>query len=225
MRPPDVAIVDYGMGNLYSIESACAAVGLTAVVTAEPEVLTAAPALILPGVGAFGEAMRRLGDSGLDELLRRSVGPRRPVLAICLGMQLLFEESEEFGDTRGLGLLPGRVVRFPPAQPGDERGAGHKVPAIGWSAVSMAAPAERTGWAVSPLTGIPDGEHFYFIHSYYVRPDDPGIVATRTTYAGVEFASSLVYQNVFACQFHPERSGPAGLQIYRNLAAALRSSE
>jgi imidazole glycerol-phosphate synthase subunit HisH len=214
----DAAIVDYGMGNLFSVQSACAEAGLDAVITAQPEEIARARALILPGVGAFGEAMRRLREHGLDDALREFAGSGKPFFSICLGMQLLFDESEEFGASKGLGLLRGRVVRLPGRQPG----VAYKVPSIGWNSIRLARDTGRCGWSEAPLAGIPADEHFYFVHSYYVRPDDPGVVHTTTRYAGIEYVSSLARDNLFACQFHPERSGSAGLRIYRNLAATLR---
>ena len=221
-RQRDVAIVDYGMGNLFSVEAACAQAGLRAVISSEPNEIEDAASVILPGVGAFGEAMRRLREKSLDEVLCRYVRSGNALFAICLGMQLLFDESEEFGSSLGLGLVPGRVVRLP-AQ--DQAGSVYKVPAIGWNQVRMSPPGNRgPDWHAPPLAGIGDGEYFYFVHSYYVQPGDPGLVLTWTRYAGVDYASSLAHQNIFACQFHPERSGRAGLQIYRNLAATIRRS-
>ena len=220
-RQHEVAIVDYGMGNLFSVEAACAHWGMRAVITSDPDEIENATTVILPGVGAFSEAMRRLSEKSLDEALRRFARSGRPFFAICLGMQLLFNESEEFGLSPGLSLLPGRVVRFPGH---DETGASVKVPAIGWNQVRLLEGDRRSDWRIPPMASIGDAEYFYFVHSYYVQPEDPGLVLTRTRYAGVDYASSLAHQNIFACQFHPERSGPAGLQIYRNLAATIRRS-
>lgn len=217
----DVAIVDYGMGNLFSVEAACAQAGLKAMITADAAGIERAASIILPGVGAFGEAMRRLREQGLDDVLRAYAGSGRPFFSICLGMQLLFDESDEFGSSPGLGLLPGRVVRF--EREGAD-GARYKIPAIGWNQVRLAREARGPNWPVPPLAGLSEGEHFYFVHSYYVRPEDPRLALTSTRYAGVDYVSSLARDNIFACQFHPERSGRAGLRIYHNLAATIRSS-
>jgi len=221
MPNADVAIVDYGMGNLFSVQAACGAAGLNAIVTAEPDEIGQAAAVILPGVGAFAEAMKRLQAQSLDNVLRQYVSGGRPFFSICLGMQLLFSESEEFGQASGLGLLHGRVLRFPTS---DHEGAKYKVPAMGWNTVRLQTERGLSDWSEAPLAGVAEGEHFYFVHSYYVEPADPGIVLTTTRYAGVEYVSSLSKGNIFACQFHPERSGRTGLRLYRNLAATIRRS-
>ena len=201
MRP--LAIVDYGMGNLRSVQKAFERLGHAAEVTRDPERIAAAPGVVLPGVGAFGACMTNLTALGLVEPVKRAIEGGRPFMGICLGMQLLFEESEEFGPVAGLGILPGRVVRFA-ADPG------LKVPHMGWNAIRKrrAAPA---------LAGIDDGAYVYFVHSYYPVPADPAVIATTTAY-GEEFASSVVRDNVFACQFHPEKSQQIGLGMYANFA-------
>src|SRR5881397_3861981 len=191
MQP--LAVVDYGMGNLRSVQKALERVGQAAEVTRDPERIAAAPGVVLPGVGAFGACMANLRALGLLEPVRRAITAGRPFLGICLGMQLLFDESEEFGPIEGLHVLPGRVVRFP-------------------------ADAERK---VPHLAGIVDGSHVYFVHSYYPVPADPGLVATATPY-GVEFASSVVRDNVFACQFHPEKSQAVGLRVLENFVRVVR---
>lgn len=214
-KTPSVAIVDYGMGNLFSVQAACAAAGLDATITAAPGDLDRADGVILPGVGAFGEAMRRLREQRMDAAVRGFVERGRPFLAICLGLQLLFDTSEEFGSSEGLRILSGRVVRFP------AEGVG-KVPEIGWNRIQLASPRLASDWAVPALAGIHSGEYFYFVHSYFVEPLDRTHIATTTQYGHVLYASSVTWRNVFACQFHPERSGPAGLRIYRNFAETLR---
>ena len=202
-----LAIVDYGMGNLRSVQKAFERLGHAAEVTRDAERIAAAPAVVLPGVGAFGACMANLTALGLVEPVRRAVRAGRPFLGICLGMQLLFEESEEFGPVAGLGLLPGRVVRFP-ADP--ER----KVPHMGWNRLHIVR-------AAPPLAGIAEGAYVYFVHSYYPVPADPGIVATTTPY-GPEFASSVVADNVFACQFHPEKSQHVGLRLLDDFVGFVR---
>jgi glutamine amidotransferase len=205
MRP--LAIVDYGMGNLRSVQKAFERLGHAAEVTRDPERVASAPGVVLPGVGAFGACMANLTALGLAEPVVHAIRAGRPFLGICLGMQLLFEESEEFGPVAGLGILPGRVVRFA-ADPD------RKVPHMGWNAV-------RKARATPILAGIEDGAYVYFVHSYYPVPSDRAVVATTTPY-GVEFASSVVRDNVFACQFHPEKSQQIGLRLLDNFVQTLR---
>jgi glutamine amidotransferase len=216
-----IAIIDYGMGNLRSVQKACEAVGRQAVVTRDARVIADASHVVLPGVGAFGDCMANLERYGLIEPVRRAVQSGKPFLGICLGLQLLFTESEEFGHHKGLDLVPGKVRRFPvdlalAAGSGAENGAGQpaplklKVPHMGWNGVTVTREAP-------PLRGIQPGAHLYFVHSYYVEPKDAGVTATTTDY-GMSFASSIWRDNVFACQFHPEKSQTVGLQIIRNFA-------
>jgi glutamine amidotransferase len=204
--PRSLAIVDYGMGNLRSVQKAFERLGHAAEVTSDPDRIGAAPAVVLPGVGAFGACMTNLAARGLVEPVRDVIGRGRPFLGICLGMQLLFETSDEFGPVAGLGVLPGRVVRFPHHP---ER----KVPHMGWNSVRIARRAPA-------LAGIEDGAYVYFVHSYYAAPSDPSVVATMTPY-GDEFASSVVRDNVFACQFHPEKSQRVGLKLLDNFVRQL----
>jgi glutamine amidotransferase len=211
-----VAIVDYGMGNLFSVKHACESVGLTAVMTSSPEVLCSASAVILPGVGAFGDAMQALRRLQLTGPLREVAASGRPLLGICLGMQLLMTESSEFGRHRGLGLIEGDVVRL--GAESDNGARRVKVPQVGWNRIT---PAPTAGWEGSLLEGVPDGAYMYFVHSFYVRPAEAGVALSRTRYGPTEFCSSVSLGSLFACQFHPERSGPQGLQVYRSLAARL----
>ena len=207
MRP--VAIVDYGMGNLRSVQKAFERLGHAAEVTRDADRIGEAPAVVLPGVGAFGACMTNLTTLGLVEPVRHAIARGRPFLGICLGMQLLFDESEEFGPVGGLGVLRGRVVRFPPSPE-------LKVPHMGWNAVRIARRAPALG-------GIEDGDYVYFVHSYYPVPADPAVVATTTGY-GVEFASSVARDNLFACQFHPEKSQRVGLRILENFVGVVRGA-
>jgi glutamine amidotransferase len=204
--PRPLAIVDYGMGNLRSVQKAFERLGHAAEVTGDPDRIGAAPAVVLPGVGAFGACMANLAAHGLVEPVRDVIARGRPFLGICVGMQILFEESEEFGPVAGLGVLPGRIVRFPhdPAR---------KVPHMGWNSLRIVRPA-------AALAGIDDGAYVYFVHSYYPVPSDPAVVATTTPY-GEEFASSVVRDNVFACQFHPEKSQRVGLRVLDNFVGQL----
>jgi len=217
VTPARVAIVDFGLGNLYSVKHACAQVGVSATITSSAAEVFAADAIILPGVGAYSDAMATLGRLGLVTVIREFVTSGRPLVGICLGMQLLMSSSDEFGRCDGLGIIPGRVVRFQDPVGGDRK---LKVPQIGWNGVHRVRAQDGDGdpWTGTFLDGIADGEPMYFVHSYVVQPADPGVVLSTTRYGNVEFCSSLQYRNVVACQFHPERSGPEGLKIYRNLA-------
>jgi glutamine amidotransferase len=206
-----IAVVDYGMGNLRSVQKGLERSGAEAIVTSDPAVILRARGVVLPGVGAFGACMDNLSSRGLVEPIREVVAERTPFLGICLGLQLLFEESEEFGPVRGLGVLHGRVRRFA----GPEV-AGLKVPQIGWNQIQIRRPAPE-------LEGIDDGAFVYFVHSYFVEPTDPSLVATTTVY-GTEFASAVVAGNVFACQFHPEKSQAVGLRLLANFARRVASS-
>jgi glutamine amidotransferase len=207
MRDPKqirVAIVDYGMGNLFSVQRAFAMIQQPSFITSSPAEIEASDALILPGVGAFGDAMKSLRASGLVEPLRSFAGSNRPFLGICLGMQLLMSESSEFGLHEGLDIIRGKVVRLP------AQGAPIpvKVPQVGWNQIVQAKP-----WNGTPLEGFPNGGFVYFVHSFYVVPEDQGIVLSATRYGGLEFCSSIQAGRVFGFQFHPERSGPLGLAM------------
>lgn len=216
------AIVDYGLGNLFSVQQACRYVGLEAAITADSGQINSADLIILPGVGAFGDAMTALNDLGLADLLKGLAGDGRLLVGICLGQQLLLTESEEFGAHRGLDLIPGRVLRFKdpieivdgPDGPQERR---LKVPQVGWNRIEP-PEASQSGWGDGPLENVPVGAYMYFVHSYYTAPDDPDVVLSTTRYGNIEFCSSLRYKNVFAFQFHPERSGAQGLEVYRSLA-------
>ncbi len=201
-----ITIIDYGMGNLRSVQKGFEKVGFAAKVTADPADLRDAEKLVLPGVGAFKDCMDNLREGGFIEPILRHVESGRPFLGICLGLQLLFTESEEFGRHPGLGIIPGKVVRFP----GDMHIAGEelKVPHMGWNQIRLRqdAPVFR---------GVADGSTVYFVHSYYVIPDDPTVVAAVTDY-GIEFCAAIRRENVMAVQFHPEKSQQIGLRILKN---------
>jgi len=211
-----VAIVDFEMGNLFSVKRACEQVGLQASITASVGEVAAADAVILPGVGAFGDAMAALKRLGLVEVLREVAGSGKPLVGICLGMQLLMSESYEFGCHQGLGLIEGKVVRFEGPRTGS---ASLKVPQVGWNRIWKTATG---GWDSSPLAGLRDGEFMYFVHSFYAKPVDERVVVATSRYGHIEFCASLRRGNIFACQFHPERSGLEGLKIYRNLARQIQ---
>lgn len=160
--------------------------------------------------------LRRLG---LVEVLRETAGVGRPLMGVCLGVQLLMQESEEFGRSEGLGIFEGNVVRFDRPRKGARE---LKVPEVGWNRIHRRSGTPADVWKGGPLDGISDGEHLYFVHSYFVRPADPSVVLSLTRYGDVEYCSSIARGSVFACQFHPERSGEEGLKIYRNWAAAVQ---
>lgn len=198
-------IIDYGMGNLRSVQKAIERVGLDAPITDDPDAVRKADKIVLPGVGAFADAMNALHDKGLVEPIKESISAGKPFLGICLGLQMLFDESFEDGRHRGLGVLAGTVERFDPAPAGRPR---LKVPHIGWNRIRIKSTAPV-------LDGVPDGVHMYFVHSYYVKPSDPGVIATETDY-GLPFTSMVWRDNVFATQFHPEKSQAYGLRMLAN---------
>ena len=205
-----VAIIDFGMGNLRSVEKAVRYAGGSAVdvsVTADPERVAAADRVIFPGQGAIGDCMAQLAAHRLEPCVRDAIR-EKPFLGICIGLQALMEESEEDGGTRALAAFGGRVTRFPPRDPATGRRL--KVPHMGWNQVWQAGPHPHPLWR-----GIEDGERFYFVHSYYVEPTDPALVAGRTSYA-VRFAAALAAGSLFAVQFHPEKSQRPGLRLLRN---------
>lgn len=196
-----IGIIDYDAGNIKSVENALLSLGQEAVVTRDPQVLLEAERVILPGVGAFGDAMERLRRYGLTEVIGEIVERQTPFLGICLGLQLLFSDSEESPGVKGLGILPGRILRIPD-------GEGLKIPHMGWNSLEI-TPGARL------FAGIPRNAYVYFVHSYYLKAEDPAIVAASTRY-GVPIHASVERGNVFACQFHPEKSGDVGLQILKN---------
>jgi len=230
-----IAIIDYGMGNLRSVQKAFESVGHSAVVTRDRRAILEASHVVLPGVGAFADCLANLETLGLVEPIQQTIAQGKPFLGICLGLQALFTESEEFGIHKGLDIIPGRVKRFPwglagtepfrpaasiveplgsvPARAGQAPAPPEpvphlKVPHMGWNALAI----ER---AAPPLRGIEPGAHVYFVHSYYVEPADRSVVSTVTEY-GILFTSSIWRDNIFACQFHPEKSQTAGLAIIKN---------
>lgn len=213
--PRRAVIVDYGMGNLYSVRRACEHVGLEAVISASPGEVLEADGVILPGVGSMPVAMETLNESGLGDALRTVAERGTPLMGVCLGMQLLMEEGSEFTPHRGLGILPGKVVRF---EGKDESGAQLKVPHIGWNRVYRRSGGGRDPWLETPLQATPEGEYMYFVHSYLVVPGEQSLCAGVSRYGGIEFCSVVARGSVFGCQFHPERSGPQGLQVYREFA-------
>ena len=197
-----VAIVDYGVGNLFSLKSSLRAIGQDAAVTADPEEILGADRIILPGVGAFGDAAEKLKNTGLGDVVRQAAGSGKPLMGICLGMQLLFEESCEFGSHRGLALIPGRIRPITEVIP-----AGFKVPHMGWNSLIFKAPDD-------PLFRfIRNGDCVYFVHSFYAADCAESTIAAAEY--GAELTAAVRNRNVCGCQFHPEKSGRAGLNILR----------
>jgi glutamine amidotransferase len=208
MAVPRIAVVDYGAGNLRSVAKALARSGLDARVTSDPSEVAGADAVVLPGVGAFADAAASLAAKGLDEAVRDAIEGGRPYLGICLGLQLLFEESDEHGRTPGLGCLPGRVRRFPERDAGGGR---LRVPHIGWNEV-------RFSGRHPVLAGLPPADCFYFVHSYRALPARAEDVVGRADYGG-PLVAAVARENVFAVQFHPEKSQAAGRRLLDSFAA------
>jgi glutamine amidotransferase len=213
MADKKVTIIDYGMGNLFSIERAIRAAGGISEISGDRDVIQNAEGLILPGVGAFGEAMRQLTDTGIDKTIVEFVKSGKPLLGICLGMQLLMNESYEFGHHTGLGLVEGKVVRFQEPTGSENK---YKLPQIGWNRIELPPDFEDTRWNDTILKGIKPGSFFYFVHSYICLPDKQNDVLATTKYGKDTYCSVVCKKNVSGCQFHPERSGKEGLLIYKN---------
>jgi len=199
-----IAVIDYGMGNLRSVSKALETVGAHVKVTDNPEEIIKADAIVLPGVGAFYRGMENLGNLGILPAVFKAIEEGRPFLGICLGLQLLFTESEEHGINKGLGLIKGRVRKF---------NSSVKIPHMGWNKVKMQNAKCKI------FDGVPDESYFYFVHSYYVEPEDKDVILATTGY-GVEFTSAVVKDNVWGVQFHPEKSTGLGLKILENFVKA-----
>ena len=208
-----IAIVDYGMGNLRSVEKALEHLGYAASVTRDRSAIATADGVVLPGVGAFGAAMHNLASYGLIETVREGALSGRPFLGICLGMQLLMEESEEQGSFRGLGVIPGKVLKFFQPADANQYTSTLKTPNMGWNPIRPVKPSPL-------LKGVPDGAMVYFVHSYYVAPEIDVVAAT--TSHGISYCSVIWQGNLHATQFHPEKSGAVGLVMLRNFAEETR---
>ena len=198
-----IAIIDYGAGNLQSVEKALRHLGCQCQITADPGELAAAQAAVLPGVGAFGDAMGQLRARGLEEPIRQFVSSGKPFLGICLGLQILFEESEESPGVKGLGLLRGKVLRLP-------KESGLKIPHIGWNSLSVGKPGGL-------FAGVEGEPYVYFVHSYYLRAEED--VVTATAEYGTTIHAAVQKGNLLACQFHPEKSGQVGISLLENFKA------
>jgi glutamine amidotransferase len=206
----NTVIIDYQLGNLFSVKQACETIGLTATISSSKDDIKKADAFILPGVGAFIEAMNNLKNLDLIEVIKGKVNDGTPIFGICLGLQLLFTESEEFGDENGLNLIGGSIKRFPSIL--NDRKI--KVPHISWNRIYK----KKRDWNSSPLKHLTDNDYMYFVHSYYVLPSNEDFTLTLTNYDGIEYCSSIQFKNIFATQFHPEKSAIKGLKIYENWA-------
>lgn len=207
----DVVVVDYGMGNLFSVRRAFEHCGARVAISGDPGVLSAAPRLVLPGVGAFADGMRGLIERGLATPVVDYAGTGRPLLGICLGMQMLAGASEEFGEHRGLDIIPGRVVRLPRADPHAQP---WKAPFVGWA--DLQPGARPSAWEDSILQGLTPGDAVYLTHSFAVRPDDASHTLAHYRYHGVAVTAAVLKGNVCGVQFHPEKSGAVGLRIIAN---------
>jgi len=214
MSRPEVTVIDYGVGNILSVRRALEHCGATVTVTADPDAILSSPRVVLPGVGAFADGMAGLCRLGLDAILREVAARGTPLLGICLGMQMLLDESDEFGVTAGLGLILGRVVPVPSTSVG---GNPQKIPHIGWNALVL--PQERENWDGTLLQEIKPGEAVYFVHSFMASPADPRHRIADCLYGGIRVSAFIGRDNVFGSQFHPEKSGEVGLSVLRRFLA------
>jgi len=207
VRKPVVAVIDYGMGNLRSVAKALELAGANVIVSANAHTIKSADEMVFPGVGAFIPALKKLRDSGLDDVIKESIFCNKPFLGLCLGFQLLFDSSTEGGKRNGLGIFGGSVQRF--SFSGANKAL--KVPHMGWNRVSVHSSVAKN----TMFKEIPDGSYFYFVHSYYARPKDSAVVAATSGY-GINFCSAVASGKVWGCQFHPEKSGPTGIKLLKN---------
>ena len=205
----DVAIIEYNTGNLFSVQSACTKVGLKSVITNETKTILSAKSIILPGVGSFPNAMSELKRNNLDETIKEFVYSGKPLLGICLGMQVLFEESDEFGKCRGLGLIKGKIKKFKFSNQNNYK---YPVPHVGWNKINK----DLKGWNSSPLNKNNENDYMYFVHSFYAEAEDQNDVLSLTNYGDQSYCSAVSKNNIFATQFHPEKSGKDGIKIYES---------
>ena len=210
----DVVVIDYGLGNLLSVQRGLEYCGATVAVSSDPSIILSASHVVLPGVGAFSDGMAELRSRKLDEVVQEVAAQNTPLLGICLGMQMLLSESEEFGITAGLGLIPGRVIPIPSS---DCDGSQQKIPHIGWN--ELVVSQDRESWLDTLLGQVAPGEAVYFVHSFMANPDDPKNRLADCIYGGCEIAAVISRNNVVGCQFHPEKSGEVGLKILRSFLA------
>lgn len=205
-----IAIVDYQLSNMFSVKHVFDHLGIPAIITSEPQKVIGAKAIVLPGVGAFGDAMGNLKKMGLNLALIEYAKSGKPFLGVCLGLQLLFSYSNEFGKHKGLNLIRGSVVKFPT---NNQDGEKILIPQIGWNKIFK---SKSGSWNKTPLSTLKNNSYMYFVHSFYVVPSDKSVVASLTNYQGIQYCSSVAKKNLFAVQFHPEKSGNQGVEIYKN---------
>lgn len=201
-----IAIIDYKLSNMFSVKNALDYLGADSVITSDKSIVAQSDAAIIPGVGAFGDAMKNLKQFGLIPVINEHIKNNKPFMGVCLGLQLIFSESNEFGIHQGLNLVPGKVRKF-------DGSKDIKVPQIGWNQIIKTDPKL---WEHSPLRNTHDKEFMYFVHSFYVIPESKDVVLSKTNYEGTTYCSAVIYKNIFAAQFHPEKSGKEGIKIYRN---------
>lgn len=205
-----IVIIDYDLGNLFSVKQACEVVGLNSIISSKKEDILNADGLILPGVGAFNEAINNLKNRGLDSVIKLQVKKNIPLFGICLGLQLLFSKTEEFDDGPGLDLISGSVTKIKNNLKKNKL----KVPHVGWNKIY----SDKFDWDNTPLESLENNNYMYFVHSYYVNPIDKSFILSNTNYESINFCSSVIKNNIFACQFHPEKSGDKGVEIYHKWA-------
>ncbi len=208
-----IAVLDYGLGNIKSIFGALDKTGAAICLTNSRDEIISADGLILPGVGAFAHAMRRLSSSGLDLIIGDFVQTGKPFLGICLGMQMLFDSSTEFGKTKGLGLIAGRVIYL-----GDFSKLKEKIPHVSWSEIEL----KSSSWNSTILDGIESGDNMYFVHSYFAQPNNEDDILSVTKFSGHDYCSTVNYKNIFGCQYHPEKSAKKGLRVINNFVEICR---
>ena len=206
-----VSIVNYGLGNLFSIKNAWNSVGIQAEITSSKDTILNSNLIVLPGVGAFGDAMDSLNELDLSNTIKEVANSETLIVSICLGMQLLMSKSCEFGEHKGLDIIKGEVL---PLKNNNKK---VKIPQVGWNKISKYT-SYNLDWGNSPLKTLPENTYMYFVHSFYISPAKKDLILSTTNYGGIKFCSSIQSNNIFGFQFHPERSGHNGLQIYRNLA-------
>ena len=205
-----VIIIDYKLGNLFSVKQACDTVGIESKISSDVDEIINADGLILPGVGAFNEAMKNLNNLGISSAINKSVSKKIPLFGICLGLQLLFTKSEEFGTGKGLDLISGTIKKFP----NSFKGNNIKVPHVAWNTIVN----KKINWSNTPFLDLSNNPYMYFVHSFYVNPTNESCILSESNYDGISFCSSILKNNIFATQFHPEKSGEKGLKIYKNWA-------
>ena len=203
-----VVIIDYGLGNLYSISQACSHLGYEPVISSDKQEILGCDSLILPGVGAFKVAMDHLTDLGLVSIIKEFSESGKPIMGVCLGMQLLFEVSYEFGENKGLGLIPGEIKKFPSTYNGQQI----RIPHIGWNKLMVS----QNPWVLTPLSEVSENDFMYFVHSYYAQPAIESHILGYTVYQDFKYCSAIRKNNIFGFQFHPEKSADKGLTIYKN---------